>query len=175
MGTNRTAALLTYFSLVSHNPCLLNIYYCIQNFHGGDFTVFFNSPWLEHSDQLVNKPAPCHSPTPEQPWTAASAYFLLERKSLTWWITSSTSCDILRKTTVGLGRTLMRFTGFSATWDGKFWVLLCGIYESLHTNTVLSWRFPVWAPRLPYSQLAINELNKQGCPRGEYSITLPPP
>lgn len=177
MGTHRTAALLTYFSLVSYTPHLFNFYYCIENFHQGEFTVSFNS----HSSvtagtfwPLSKQAWPSHPPQPPEPHlTAASAYFWVGRKSLTCWITSSTSCDVLGKTTVGLGRILKHFTdcGFWATQDGKIWVLLCVIHQSFCTNIVLSWRFPVITPCLSYSQHEINKLNKPGCPRWEYSIT----
>lgn len=130
-GDLQKAALLTYFSLVSY-PCLFNFYYCIESFHGWEFHCVLQQairvPQQERSDQPANKPAPPHpEPSGALHWTAAPVYFWFKRKSLTWWITSSTSCDILGKNTAYLQRTLKPFT-YSHLWstqDGKIWVLLC--------------------------------------------------
>lgn len=109
MGTSRAIPLI-YFSLISYTSHLFNFYCCIENFHQRGFTVSFNS----HSSVTAETFWPfskqswsSHLPLPPEPhWTAASAYFWFGRKSLTCWVTSSTSCDVLGKTTVDLARIL---------------------------------------------------------------------
>lgn len=175
-GDPQNSSSTDLFLFGSYTPHLFNFYYCIEIFHQGGFTVSFNS----HSSVTAgtfwpfSKQAwPSHPPQPPEPLDCASAYFWFGRKSLTCWITSSTSCGILGKTTVGLGRILKHFTdcGFWITKDGKFWVLLCVIHQS--TTIVLSWKFPVITFCLSYSQPEINKLNKQGCPTWNIASLLP--
>ena len=144
---------------------------------------------LECSDWSVNKAAsssPLPLPLPLHPrtlWTSTldlhtgqQLHFLLRRKSITWWITSSTSCDIPRKTTVCLRKTLKYFS-YCGFWSTQKWKNLSsslGWYTEAIPPTFFSLgSSQLSALHLPYNQPEILKWTGMSWVGG-WNIALPP-